>query len=104
MATARQSRAARGLNIFFVNSRRCGPEEMPAQADPGKGAGVTISRGFAPLAPASRAAPRYVTEHVARPSQEYDAVPGRIRAVPFQLVVGDLDFGADLDMRPLARL
>src|ERR1700744_4938968 len=43
-----------------------------------------------------------VAKHIAGARQENDAVPSRIRPVPFELVVGDFDFSADIDMRPLA--
>src|SRR3978361_1365042 len=45
-----------------------------------------------------------VTEHVAVAAQEYDAVTGRIRFIPFQLVIRDFHFGSDGDVRPAARL
>src|SRR5882724_3842261 len=44
-----------------------------------------------------------VTEDVSVTAQEQDAVAGWIRAVPFQLVMGDLDFRSDVDVRPAAR-
>src|SRR5450631_1645456 len=49
-------------------------------------------------------APRLnVTEHVTGTAQEYDAVTGRIRFVPFEFVVRDFDLGSDVDVRPAAR-
>jgi hypothetical protein len=52
----------------------------------------------------SDAAGLNVTEHVPGAAQEYDAVPGRIRFVPFEFVVGDFDFGSDVDVGPATRL
>src|SRR5882724_5554655 len=49
-------------------------------------------------------APRLnVTEYVTVAAQEYDAVTGWIRSVPFELVVRDFYFRSDLDVRPAAR-
>src|SRR5712691_10101235 len=44
-----------------------------------------------------------VTEYVTVAAQEYDAVTGWIRSVPFELVVRDFYFRSDLDVRPAAR-
>src|SRR6266704_1072722 len=44
-----------------------------------------------------------VTEYVTVATQEYDAVTGCIRSVPFELVVRDFYFRSDLDVRPAAR-
>src|SRR3954468_24253098 len=41
--------------------------------------------------------------NVAGAIQEQHPVPGRIRLVPFQLVIRDFDFRSDVDMRPAAR-
>src|SRR5450631_4698249 len=45
----------------------------------------------------------HVAEHVTGTTQEYDAVTGRIRFVPFEFVVRDFDLGSDVDVRPAAR-
>src|SRR5260370_37607964 len=51
-----------------------------------------------------RASGMHVAIDVAAAAEEQDPVPGRIRFVPFELVVRNLDFRSDVDMRPTARL
>ena len=46
----------------------------------------------------------HVAEHVFVAAEKDDAVTGRIRLIPFQLVVGDLDLSPDIDVRPATRL
>jgi hypothetical protein len=44
-----------------------------------------------------------VTEYITGAAQEYDAVTGWIRFVPFEFVVRNFDFRSDVDVRPAAR-
>src|ERR1700684_2562983 len=103
MATARQSRAPHGFNIFFVNSRRCGPENA-GPPGPFRERRESHLRRYREPRRLSNAAWLDVAKDVAGAAQKHDAMPGRIRAVPFELVVGDFNFGSDIDMRPLTRL
>jgi hypothetical protein len=48
----------------------------------------------------SGAAGLNVTEYVAAATQEYDAVTGWVRFIPFELVVRNLNFRSDRDVRP----
>jgi hypothetical protein len=63
-----------------------------------------MNPGFARYSAIRRPPGLDVTEHVAVATQEYDAVAGWIRFVPFEFVVRDFNFGSDVDMRPAARL
>src|SRR5450631_4445923 len=44
-----------------------------------------------------------IAKNVTVPAQKYDAMPGRIGFVPFELVVWNLDLRSDVNMRPAAR-
>ena len=51
----------------------------------------------------SGAAGLNVAEHVTLAAQEYDAVAGGIRFVPFEFVVRNFDFRSEVDVGPAAR-
>jgi hypothetical protein len=106
MAAARQSRPDRAVNVFFVNSTRCGTDRR------GKSGPVYRALGMAAIpgglkAEANRtksnSARLDVTKDVASATQEYDSMSCRIRFVPFELVVWDFDFSSDIDVRTSAR-
>src|ERR1700760_3191818 len=95
----RQGKAAGPAASMFSSliqgdAARKSPGRLPVSKAAGP---VSLDRLRGP-GPTANAARLDVAKHIAGAAQEYDAMSGRIRSVPFQLVVGDLDFGSDIDM------